>query len=56
MALQPFRQPLSLDIWASGLKRALAFKDILFHLSRDILESCVCLLLDDPLSAIGYGV
>ena len=38
MALERFHQPLSLDIWASGLKRALAFKDILFHLRRDILE------------------
>lgn len=38
MALERFHKPLRLDIWASGLKRALAFKDILFHLRRDILE------------------
>lgn len=38
MALERFHKPLWLDIWASGLKRALAFKDILFHLGRDILE------------------
>ncbi|EMP40082.1 Nuclear receptor subfamily 5 group A member 2, partial [Chelonia mydas] len=38
MALERIHKPLRLDIWASGLKRALAFKDILFHLRRDILE------------------
>lgn len=38
MALERFHKPLRLDIWASGLKRALAFKDILFHLRRGTLE------------------
>lgn len=38
MALERIHGPLRLDIWASGLKQALAFKDILFHLRRDILE------------------
>lgn len=38
MALERIHKPLRLNIWASGLKRALAFKDILFHLRRDILE------------------
>lgn len=39
MGLERFHKPLSLDIWASGLKRALAFKDILFHLRRGTPES-----------------
>lgn len=55
MALQRFRQPLGHDIWASGQERALAFRDILFHLRSDTPGSGVCLLIDDPLSAVGYG-
>lgn len=38
MAVERIHKPLGLDIWATGLKQALAFKDILFHLRRDILE------------------
>lgn len=55
MALQRFRQPLGHDIWASGRERALAFRDILFHLRSDTPGSGVCVLIDDPLSTIGYG-
>lgn len=38
MALEHIHEPLRVDIWALGRKQALAFKDILFHLRRDILE------------------